>query len=176
MGKRKNVDWKPLGEKEKRELAKWAAGYSKLARSNDSMRELGRDGLDAIFWYWTADALDPEGYVVRDAIKYNFSHLPHTAGARSQLELNQRDMPTQPSGWGRGLQHEHVIPKAALIRVIMANRLNADAIYELLSKFCCAAIVTPDEHKKLAKVSDDWMNLDPFDRYRGVKLYPPRKR
>ncbi|MCB9585268.1 MAG: hypothetical protein H6718_07715 [Polyangiaceae bacterium] len=173
MSKRKNVDWKPLGEREKRELAKWASNYANLANLGDSMRELAKNRLDGIFWYWTADAIHPDGHVVRDAIKHDLRYLHHTQAAWDLHGKNRRGSRKRQSAWGKGLQHEHVVPKAYLSRKILGGDCHVDTIHEVLARLCIAAVVTANEHRHLLKLPPDWDEKEQFFRYNGRVVRPP---
>lgn len=172
---RKGKTWKPLGGQEKRDLCEWASAFAKRAAASDSpMRQVASHLLDSVFWFWTADAIDPcDGCVVRDAIKYDFEHLRYTQAALDQRQRNKSEHPSRSSRWNDGLQHEHIVPKEYLMKRILEGDHAAESIHEFLDRLCRAAIVTADEHSDLAELPEEWDEMVPEVRYADNQLLGP---
>lgn len=116
-------------------------------------------------WFWTADGL-VDGAYVRDAVKLDFSVLPHTEAAARALGRSE-------------LRHEHAVPRSVVRRYLQGlherwSDVDDDAaLTEIASVLdaCPPVIVTRDEDERLggplrANMPEGWQfGGSPFARY-----------
>ncbi len=136
--------WKPLATEHTDELITLVIQASQLARRTSSMRRLATYMVKLAGWRWTADAVDSAtGIVVPDAIKYDIRYLPHSADAA----LASAQYPRERS---KRLTHEHTVPLNLLAEKVFSVDIDdREALYEIFSKNCRAAILTKEEDGKL---------------------------
>ena len=144
------------------------------------MRRLAVYLIKLAGWRWTADAVDSAtGVVVPDAVKYDIQYLPHTADAASVSAQ-------YPNELSKRLTHEHTIPLALLAEKILGLESgDEEVIYETLSSYCRAAIITREEDHRLnaaklrSAMPSAWrFGEDMFARYSiaGIELLLPEKK
>jgi hypothetical protein len=136
--------WKPLTEEQKNDLIELVMYAHNLANKNPSMRRLAVYLIKVAGWRWTADAVDSAtGIVIPDAIKYDIRYLPHTSDAAMIYAQYPKEL-------GKRLRHEHTVPLGVIADWVMNLKTNdKEAIYNIFSNHCWAAIVTREEDQKL---------------------------
>jgi hypothetical protein len=130
--------------------------------------------IDTLLWFWTADAVHPDGHVQRDAIKYDHRYLHHTNAALRSLTHG-------PSTKHDKVQHEHAGERAEIIEVLRASTKTVHDVITVLKALNIAVLVTKHEHHALGKRrwAKDWKDRKWEAHYAGHKIDvnpPSRKR
>jgi hypothetical protein len=162
-------DVRPLGESERRWIADQIAQYLPLARNERAPVSTWARHLikDAFLWYWTADGLNADGIVQRDALKSHMGRLKCSMGARQSLD--------QP---GVKLIHEHAVPRKVvrdeLLRMVEPS---GEEVYTFLMDVCIPVIITEADNNKLNDLGlkqrmpgDTLDRADPFARYNAAEI------
>jgi hypothetical protein len=107
--------------------------------------------IDNLLWFWTADAVHPDGQIKRDAIKHDPRFLHHTNAALRSLTHGA-------STKDEKVQHEHAGERAEIIAVLKKHATTVIEMNEILEALNFAVLVTKDEHRRLGKRSwsADW--------------------
>jgi hypothetical protein len=115
----------------------------RVANRRDPMWRVARFMIDMLLWCWTADGIDVSGEAARDSLKYDCYRQFHTVEARKQWYENR--------GYGRGLRHEHAVPRNQLITWMLSQPqpFTCEKILEVLRRLCFAVIVTVEEDNEL---------------------------
>ncbi len=169
--------WKPLANEHTEELVTLVVQAYQLANRTPSMRRLATYLIKLAGWRWTADAVDSAtGIVIPDAIKQDIRYLPHSADAALVSAQYPKEL-------GKRLTHEHTIPLGLLAeKVFNLKTDNREAIREIFSVYCRAALVTKEEDRKLSSAKlhsampSSWsFGEDILARYSvvGIELLPP---
>ncbi len=160
--------YRRLNSKEKFYLCEFIRPLIPIARDDSHcMRVSARGQISNMMWRWTADGFcEKQSAVKWDSIKYNNKLLPATKAAIQRAEETKKN---------RGLIHEHVVPRMLLAKKIISEDLKTAEIYEFLTRYCTAVIVTKEEDSRLSKsmMPDDWeWNRDcVFARYRHSLIF-----
>ena len=169
--------WKPLATEHTEELITLVVHAYHLVNRTPSMRRLAADLIKVAGWRWTADAVHPlTDMVVKDAIKQDIRYLPHSADAALVFAQHPKEL-------GKRLTHEHTIPLGLLAeKVFNLETDDREAIREIFSVHCRAALVTKEEDRKLnsaklrSAMPSSWaFGGDILGRYSavGIELLPP---
>ncbi len=137
--KKTKVRCKPLQKTHRTFIATEIARLLPVAGDESNpMRKVARDLVDRLIWRWTADGYDPKtNAVLYDARKYDCDAYAHTPAARKRARAGKR-----------GIRHEHVIPKRALIERLLRERPDAQATRRFLDRFCIVAIVLKEDEER----------------------------
>jgi hypothetical protein len=172
--------YEPLTEVPRAWLIQQATLLLRIARApDDPLQPFVARFLDWAIWFRIADACYPGTHIVRrDAIKHDFRHHWWTEAAKREADALGHDRRMVASV----VQHEHVVPKRLLIRLLMDGTVTAHRVFEQLA---VAALVTTGEHAQLNRrfrtcMPDAWdpkaEDADPWARYKalGIGLRGPR--
>jgi hypothetical protein len=164
--------WAPLREDDRAWLATEVHRLLPLL-SNPRRQAWAYKLIDNLLWFWTADAVHPDGQVKRDAIKYDPRLLHHTNAALRSLThgVSTND---------EKVQHEHAGERAEIIAVLKQHATTVVEVTEILKALNFAVLVTKDEHRRLGKRSwpADWRQRKWPSHYEAQKIAinPPSRR
>jgi hypothetical protein len=99
--------------------------------------------IDDLLWFWTADAVHPDGKIRRDAIKTD-PRFHSTDAARRSLDDGFSLKEDK-------VQHEHAGERAEIIAALKANAHTVAKVLEIVRHLNVAVLVTRREHKALGK-------------------------
>jgi hypothetical protein len=166
-------NYRKLNDCEKRCICTQIAYFRALALdSTNPLRDVARKLISLMLWRWTADAVKitedrtNTGIIRQDAWKYNTDEIPATKEAKK----------IRANGY-KGLIHEHVVPQRLIINKILSQEMNESTLFDFLTKFCKAAIISKDEDRILEKKlrntmpeNWDWNETTIYARYTATGL------
>ncbi|MDA7516956.1 hypothetical protein OAK70_02715 [Akkermansiaceae bacterium] len=163
----KEARYRPLGDSERRNIVAYMSALLPVATpsANHPMRKIARSQIAWAMWRWTADGVSiSSNEVQQDAYKYDVATLACTRKARERSQTTKK-----------GLRHEHIVPRMILADEIISQGMAQDLIFELLSRFCEAVIVTKEEDALLTRSSmpEGWNFKTGYKyaRYRVANLF-----
>jgi hypothetical protein len=165
-------NWEPLGAADKEWIATEIHHLLPSLRKDKRRRAWAYALIDELLWFWTADAVHPEGHVKRDAIKYDPRYLHHTdAALRSLTEgVSTKD---------EKVQHEHAGERVEIIEILENHGKTARDVVDILETLNVAVLVTKREHQALGKRAwnGDWnkRKWDAHYKAKSLVVHPPRK-
>ncbi len=123
----------PFGADFRTAIAGQLLELAKKARSTPALRTVYRALMDTLLWVWTADGYDPcDDRIQRDALKYSFAHLRHTAAAHAAARSE--------------LVHEHAVPRKVILDALEGDdTLSVSRLLLLLQRHCFGVVVTKTE-------------------------------
>jgi hypothetical protein len=164
-----DTNWAGLTEGDQRWIATQV--YQLLPVLKDERRrEWANRLIGDLLWFWTADAVDPEGRIKRDAIKHDHRYLHHTKAALLSLTKGPKTKHDK-------VQHEHAGERAEIIAVLEKHANSVDAVIEILETLNVAVLVTKHEHHALGKRTwpEDWRKRKWREHYDAKEFFvnPP---
>ncbi len=139
---RSSHEGQPLGEAERWWIAEQIARYVPLAQDLTTSTSTWARHLitGAFLWYWTADGLDANGLVRRDALKKRSRHVRRSVRAAKAMA----------KGTATGLIHDHAVPRNILAEELLKMAApSANMVYDFLTQLCFAVIITDKEDRRL---------------------------
>ena len=120
----KDTEWQALAGEDLRWIANEIHGLLPMLQ-NQRRYAWGYKLIDTPLWFWTADAVHPDGQIRRDAISLDPRYLHHTDAA-------QQSLVNGPATREDKVQHEHAGEKAEIIELLKQPGRTVDDVLAIL--------------------------------------------